>query len=301
MLSILAIWVVLALQIVVLTQILWNQGSDFVGGALKNGANRAAEVIAVGSSAPVARATEIAVSPPPPVPVVASDTFYQVASNCQVRGLPALYEMMLGRKSDGTFVEFGAYDGSTVSNTCGLADLGWRGVYIEPVPQFAQLCRQRHQNNAKVTVVESAVGPENLASISLTVGGALSTMHAATQQIYEKTAWSRVEFVEKTQISVPQRLLSDILQEQKVAPGFDVLVVDIEGYEWEALRNFDLPAWRPAMVIIELEDANETFRQAGAEVRNNFRKLREYFAAAHYVIVYKDIINTIYVREDIMR
>ena len=47
--------------------------------------------------------------------------------------------------SKGTFVEIGAYDGESFSNTSFLADLGWNGLYVEPVPKFAALCRARHR------------------------------------------------------------------------------------------------------------------------------------------------------------
>ena len=42
--------------------------------------------------------------------------------------------------SGGTFVEVGAFDGWSYSHTVCLAQLGWRGLYIEPVPEHAALC-----------------------------------------------------------------------------------------------------------------------------------------------------------------
>ena len=51
----------------------------------------------------------------------------------------------------------GAFDGESYSNTSCLADLGWRGLYIEPVPTFAAGCRERHKQNLGIRVIEVAV------------------------------------------------------------------------------------------------------------------------------------------------
>jgi len=227
--------------------------------------------------------------------------FYSVAPDCQVRDLPQLYEIVFGRKTDGTFVEFGAFDGQFVSNTCGLADMGWRGVYIEPIPEFAEKCRSRHSKNPRVSVVQCAVGPENIPSITLTLGGALTTADSTTLDVFKKTDWSKASFAESKTVNVAQRLLSDILEEQHINPGFDLLVVDIEGFEWEALRNFNLSAWKPKMVIIELEDTERTFHDPTRQdtvmekIHERFAHLRKYFQDAGYRVAYKDFINTIYI------
>src|SRR5690348_3305870 len=85
-------------------------------------------------------------------------SYYRIAADCQIPDLASLFEKYLGRKRDGCFVEVGAYDGQYVSNTCGLADLGWRGFYIEPVPEYFELCKKRHAGNAGIVVSNLAVG-----------------------------------------------------------------------------------------------------------------------------------------------
>lgn len=230
-----------------------------------------------------------------------TQSFYKVSPDCQVKNLVSLYEETFGQKTDGTFVEFGAYDGQFVSNTCGLADMGWRGIYIEPMPEMVEKCRKRHAKN-NVVVVPCAIGPETN-PITLHLGGTLSTVNDAHVKIFNNTDWSRGENVGQKSLQVQQRLLHDVLIEQKVDPGFEVMVVDIEGFEWEALRNFDISHWKPKMVIIEIEDEHETFQDRQdvvgekeyQKIRESFAHLRNYFANAGYKIVYKDHINTVYV------
>jgi hypothetical protein len=50
--------------------------------------------------------------------------------------------------------------GRCASNTCFLADLGWRGIYVEPVPEYAERYAGRHGHNPNITVVSTAVGED---------------------------------------------------------------------------------------------------------------------------------------------
>jgi len=63
--------------------------------------------------------------------------------------LGGLYELMFGERRDGSFVEVGAFDGETYGNTACLADLGWRGVYVEPVAKACERCRARHAGTSR--------------------------------------------------------------------------------------------------------------------------------------------------------
>ena len=60
----------------------------------------------------------------------------------------------------GTFLEVGAYDGITGSNTRGLSDRGWSGVCIEPsVKAFADLIWNHRENPRNVQCLLAALAP----------------------------------------------------------------------------------------------------------------------------------------------
>lgn len=60
------------------------------------------------------------------------------------------------------FLDIGAADGITESNTYALHELGWRGVYVEPDPdQFAKL---RSISRPADTMVNVPIGPETEAT-----------------------------------------------------------------------------------------------------------------------------------------
>lgn len=224
--------------------------------------------------------------------IVETHGYYKFSLTCQIPKLGDLYEHYFGQKNDGLFVEVGAYDGEYASNTSGLADLGWTGFYIEPVPEYFRRCELRHATNKQITVSQFAIGAER-ANVKINVGGPLSTTREDVRQNFERLAWAEGHFAGE-EIEAEQITLEDYLIESNVKPKFELLVLDIEGSEWQALQNFDVRLWQPQMVIIELHDQNKDYPLLQKECNN----IVKYFDEKSYKVVYKDFSNTIYVPKD---
>lgn len=218
-------------------------------------------------------------------------SFYRPFSDCQVRGLDAIYNAAFGNLKRGVFVEVGAYDGQFVSNTCFLADLGWRGVYVEPIPQFAAACAKRHQRNPDVTVVNAAVG-KAAGTTELHLAGVLSTKNENFYSAYRNISWAK-KLLSHRKVTAPVVTLNDLLDEHKVPDGFELLVVDVEGGEPDVFAGFDLTRWKPKMLIIELEDHHPDFMKIES-IREPIAQLRRYILGAGYTELYVDAINTIF-------
>jgi len=62
----------------------------------------------------------------------------------------------------GHFLDIGAYDGKTFSNTLRLAEMGWSGVCIEPSPTVFPALLKVHGENPNITLVNAAICPERL-------------------------------------------------------------------------------------------------------------------------------------------
>ena len=176
--------------------------------------------------------------------------FYPMSPSCQIKDLAAHFENLLGRKTDGVFVELGGYDGQSYSNTAGLADIGWRGIYVEPVQEYAERCRHRHPGR-NITVMEYCVGrTEEMVDFTLSKWEFVSSAHPI---IHEHIL---AEQPEAEVIKVHQKTVNQILSEAAIAPGFDLLIIDVEGNELEALMGFDLKQYQPKVMIVELFDHN---------------------------------------------
>lgn len=197
--------------------------------------------------------------------------------------LDKLFQDCFGYKTDGVFVEVGGHDGASWSHTYAIAHMGWRGVYVEPVPALAALCRKNHANHPGVTVRQCAAGRSNGTCV----------IHVDENSVCGSTMNLTICKQPKP-LQVAMLTLDRILEEEMILRGFDLLSIDVEFAEMEVLAGFTLERWLPKMVIIELCEKH------GGEKQEWAKPAREYcegvFPAHGYRKVYAEAINTVFVR-----
>lgn len=149
----------------------------------------------------------------------------------------------------GYFVEAGANDGYQQSNTYWLEKFrGWRGLLVEPMPELADEARR---NRSRSTVVQSAlVPPDGRGTVRMRFGDLTSAV-AGTQPDDWMDQGLAFGWREAYELDVPARTLSDVLEEVG-APDVDLLSLDVEGYEAQALRGLDLDRHRPRFILVEI-------------------------------------------------
>jgi len=227
----------------------------------------------------------------PSLPV--EHNFYPQQPTCQIPNLHYLLKKFLGERDDVFYVEVGAYDGVLVSNTWGLAERGWRGLLIEPVPHLADLCRENYAHRERVSVIQAAIGRTD-SRITLHLGDVFTTANADLLDEFGSISWAASSLTSQN-ISVDCLPLDRVLRENGVLQNFDLLVVDVEGFETEIFAGFDLDVWRPKMLIVELTDTHPDLHSTARHDALLGRRLVD----AGYIIAHKDWINTVFVREDV--
>lgn len=128
-----------------------------------------------------------------------------------------------------------------------LEQLGWRGLLIEPLPEYCELLRKHRAS----TVIQCACSnPENhLKKLPIIIAGVHSTLENNLVALGHKGA---------DVIEVETRTLDSVLDENAVVPNFDLLSIDVEGHEIDLFKGFDLEKWRPKLVLIEDHVANHS-------------------------------------------
>ncbi len=164
---------------------------------------------------------------------------------------------------NGIFVEAGANDGQTQSNTAYFArHRGWRGLLVEPIPELASRCR--------VTRPESIV--ENCAlvasdadgdSVPMTFCGLMSVVDGGwsdpeAERAHVETG-RQIQSLTTYHVDVPGRSLSRLLDEHKMAT-VDLLSLDVEGFERQALEGLDFARHRPRFILVEARFREEIDR-----------------------------------------
>lgn len=148
---------------------------------------------------------------------------------------------MLNNKRDGYFIDIGACDGKTFSNTFHLEkELGWTGVCVEPAKkQFKKL-----KKNRDCVCVNKAMYGED---------GVVRFMEYRNNQFrgnitdvkYDETGF---------QYEIGAITFETLIREYEVPDVIDYISLDVEGLEWEILKTFPFDRCISRLWTIEYND-----------------------------------------------
>ena len=150
-------------------------------------------------------------------------------------------------KKDGFFVEFGATDGITLSNTFIFEKYcNWNGILAEPLSTWHDnLFKNRKciidkrcvfsKSNLKKNFVNTYEMPE--------LSGLENELHIAD---FNAEAIKKKEIV-----TVDTVTLEDLLKEHKAPEKIDYLSIDTEGSEYLILENFNFKLYEISIITIE--------------------------------------------------
>jgi FkbM family methyltransferase len=155
-----------------------------------------------------------------------------------------------GRKMTGFFVDVGAYDGVTYSNTYVFEQLGWRGVLVEADPEAVEACRRNRPGS--VVIHAAASSSSSHGSVELhRVGGKPGLEMLSFTCVHPKHVdRCRRDGGVISTMQVPCRTIDDILTETCVT-CIDFVSIDVEGAELDVLRGFDVNRHKPRMIVVE--------------------------------------------------
>ena len=156
-----------------------------------------------------------------------------------------IIKQFFGEKRDGRFLDIGAYDGKTFSNTFALAERGWSGVCVEASPQCFYGMQKTYDQNPNIRLVSAAVATENGCVKFYDNGGAVASMNEKHKAKWEVS----VPFKEIYVMAItPYKLL-------EMFPGpYDFVSIDIEGDTLFVLSSFpSLKELEVTLVCVEVD------------------------------------------------
>lgn len=152
-------------------------------------------------------------------------------------------------KTGGYFVDVGAHDGMTMSNTYLLESaFEWGGVCVEPDPVvFQKMVRIRNRSRTSLLCCAAYDGSVSEISFSRSKksDGLLSGISETLGEYKEKVD------AEEEVITVPSRSLTSILDEVRAPPVMDYLSLDTEGSEHAILKALDMNRYKFRFVSVE--------------------------------------------------
>jgi FkbM family methyltransferase len=183
-------------------------------------------------------------------------------------------DTILNKKENGFFVDIGAHNGKTGSNSFFFEKYrSWSGICIEPGPnEFKALTENRKSININCCV-SNYEGTSNFTYIN-----GYSNMLSGLTENYDPKHLLRISRElrafggEQKEIKVPVRTLGSILEEHK-AYEIDYCSIDTEGSEYEIIKDFDFSKFKIKILSIENNYQDENIRNILSENGYNFHRL----------------------------
>jgi FkbM family methyltransferase len=144
----------------------------------------------------------------------------------------------------GFYVDVGCFDPFQFSNTLALYSRGWRGLVVDGNPAAIrrfQRCRPR--DTAVCAICSNVEGPVTFAV----------SRHPEMSTISRDFETSRINPADVEQRVQHEAVrLQTLLERHDVPRRFELLSIDVEGHDYEVLTSFDIEAFRPRVVIVEM-------------------------------------------------
>lgn len=152
---------------------------------------------------------------------------------------------VLNFKRDGYFVEFGATDGVSLSNTFLLEkEFDWKGILAEPAKCWHDSLFQNRNVHIDKRCIFSSTGGEVI--FNEVEKSALSTI-----EIFGKVDGHRGARKKGKQYHVKTISLENLLEEYGAPEIIDYLSIDTEGSEYEILKNFNFEKYKFRVLTVE--------------------------------------------------
>jgi FkbM family methyltransferase len=212
--------------------------------------------------------------------------------NAQCPPLGDIYYNLFGDKTDGTFVEVGAFNGVNWSATNCLARIGWSGLLFEPQTKYFNECSRLYKSKPNVVVERCAI-LDYCGETKLYLGGSLSTTSEERVKVYQDVWWAKSSRLDLEKFEeVPVYTLAHMLDKHTIKPDFEILVIDVEGAEVQVLNGINWDRWRPQLMMIETHEELEDERLSATA-----KGVEEIVFEFGYKKVFSNYINTVYIKE----
>ena len=161
-------------------------------------------------------------------------------------------------KKTGFYIDIGAADGITISNTYALEKLGWDGICIEPLPGvFAELEKNRRCFKYNVALSTSRATGVDFLKVSDSLG--LSGLEAQMPDRIREGLERDGRVIEH--VLVDTVTFEDVMENHPEIKSIDFLSIDVEGAELIVLDTIDFARYRFELITIENNPGGAALRE----------------------------------------
>ena len=150
----------------------------------------------------------------------------------------------------GRFLDIGAFDGKTFSNTLALVERNWTGVCVEPSPPVFASLLKLHGGNPNIKLVNAAVSDTaRLQAFYDSGGDAISSLSTAHVDKWSRNAGTKfMPFLIHT-ITLPMIF-------EQFGYNFDFVNLDVEGLSYQLFTALPLDKLAQTTLLCVEHDGN---------------------------------------------
>lgn len=185
----------------------------------------------------------------------------------------ALHGLGRTRGRDVFVVNIGALDGSTFDGTAGyVGAYRWRGLFVEPIPElferlvthyrdfegmrFENVAIAEHDGETTMLRIPPALADTGVVHLAFLGMSSLQPPRNGLASDGDRPVVARYG----EEVRVPCLTIPSLLAKHAIA-SIDVIHIDVEGYDWMVLQQFDLWRWQPTVVRIEQSSLSSSERR----------------------------------------
>lgn len=160
------------------------------------------------------------------------------------------------------------------SNSYDLIKSGWKALLVDPIFEYCEEAKLVYSNNPNITI--KCVG----------VSDKEEELPFFMEDTFIPNSVPIRPDLPYISRKCPLVRLSKLLEENNVPKDFDLLSVDVEGFELKVLSTFDVKKYTPKIIIVETNQVS---------VNEVFDLIKE-----KYILAEGDHINSVFLRKDLL-
>lgn len=180
-----------------------------------------------------------------------------------------LYNNFFKTIDKGYFVDIGAHDGVSLSNTKFFEDLGWEGICIEPQPDVYK----KLVTNRKCITIQGAVSDLKKKQIEFCKITGYSSMLSGIIDYYDERHKERIlseiqshENNTKEKITVDNYNFNNVIQQENI----NLLSIDTEGGEDKIINSIDFTRYKIDIILFE-DNYDDSYNKLNDNVKKYYR------------------------------
>jgi FkbM family methyltransferase len=183
------------------------------------------------------------------------------------------------QNNDGFYIDVGANHPQSLSNSFALYERGWNGLVIDGNKKLIDkykfvrprdICINEYVSDEVREVTCYEFDSDTLTTIDYN----------------QKKQWEKINEVKRSK-NIKTKTLDQIIDALKITKNIDLLMIDVEGHDFNVLKSINLKRYRPKVIIIEMHDfeidnhnQNEIYRFL---TKNGYRFLWYFIVNGYFI------------------